>query len=261
MELGKSRGYGDALDCANCHRPTADGVRFPPGRHGTRLRSLPQPRYDRGRQHRAPAPPRRFRSDGGGLACRAGRSPSAPLGLGLSGRKRPGGAEAAGLYRADFGSPALASLAAHAGSFKHRHLRRMSRHRPTAAGNVAQWRVQPVHQTARYFLHGWFDHKAHEQTDCADCHGAAKSDKASDLMLPGVESCRTCHQGEGAVKAKVPSSCIMCHDYHPDPGAPWAVRNERRGQDDVHGRAGAPALARRRRKPVPAREERGGVSP
>ena len=36
------------------------------------------------------------------------------------------------------------------------------------AGN--SWRVAAVNQTARYLQKGWFDHDAHRETDCADCH-------------------------------------------------------------------------------------------
>jgi hypothetical protein len=75
--------------------------------------------------------------------------------------------------------------------------------------------VVPVRLVTRYMQHGWFDHKAHTQEKCISCHAADKSNSATDVMLPGVQSCRTCHLGETASDAKVPSGCAMCHSYHP----------------------------------------------
>ena len=67
------------------------------------------------------------------------------------------------------------------------------------------WRVMPVGQTARYLQKGWFDHAAHRETECADCHTAAPASKQStDLLVPGLRQCRDCHVGEtGARVVKV----------------------------------------------------------
>jgi predicted CXXCH cytochrome family protein len=77
----------------------------------------------------------------------------------------------------------------------------------------------------RYMMHGWFDHSAHATQTCASCHAAATSTKATDLLLPGLKSCRTCHGGEASA-AKVPSSCAMCHSYHAKQEAPWKPRHD-----------------------------------
>jgi len=77
-----------------------------------------------------------------------------------------------------------------------------------------------VNQPMRYMKNGWFDHAAHKTESCESCHAAPKSSKASDLLLPGISSCRDCHGGEKA-KADVPSSCALCHSYHAGDGAPW----------------------------------------
>jgi predicted Zn-ribbon and HTH transcriptional regulator len=78
----------------------------------------------------------------------------------------------------------------------------------------------PVLQPSRYFAHGWFSHADHRQETCASCHAAKSSRSSSDLLLPGISRCRDCHLGEDSRKAKVPSSCAMCHSYHPRQGAP-----------------------------------------
>lgn len=60
---------------------------------------------------------------------------------------------------------------------------------------------------------GIFHHASHETMTCGDCHEAAKSKVNTDVLLPGVESCQECHGGETATD-KVPSTCIMCHQFH-----------------------------------------------
>ena len=50
-------------------------------------------------------------------------------------------------------------------------------------------------------------------TSCTSCHpGVDTSEKAQDLHLLGIESCRTCHE-EGAQR----QDCQLCHRYHPPP--------------------------------------------
>ena len=76
----------------------------------------------------------------------------------------------------------------------------------------------PVNLRDNYLINGWFDHEDHKQEECATCHKAETSDSSSDELLPGIAECRTCHLGEDARQAEVPSSCAMCHSYHPKPG-------------------------------------------
>jgi hypothetical protein len=48
---------------------------------------------------------------------------------------------------------------------------------------------------------------------CGTCHpGVEKSEKAQDLHLLGIDSCRTCHN-DGAQR----QDCQLCHRYHPPP--------------------------------------------
>ena len=97
-------------------------------------------------------------------------------------------------------------------------------------GSLA-YRIQPVAFTPRYMLHGWFDHRAHEVVQrpggprltgsqaCASCHNAPASQSSTELLIPGVDSCRACHGGE-RTRLPVPSTCAMCHDYHINQGTP-----------------------------------------
>ena len=202
--LGRDAGYGAPLDCADCHTPTADGVRFLPvdmerdceachslvfDEVGGTFRTLRHGRIEQARAELL------------SLDARATRA---------TGRRRPG--EYASLYRADFGGPGVAMLS-----------RAMTEkglcgqcHVP--AGPPGTLAVMPVTQPSRYMIHGWFDHEDHKQEQCTSCHAAGTSDSSADLLLPGIAQCRDCHQGESARSAEVPSSCAMCHSYHPRTG-------------------------------------------
>lgn len=209
--------YGKPLECASCHQRSADGVSFQPvnmerdcegchslvyAKQGTtllRLRhgDIPQMIAD---------------------LSRAGTGVD-PI---VTGRARPGDFGPGALYGARFtpaGGPAARAFA-----------------RDGICGEChkAEWRdgklaVRHVTLSTRYMPDGWFDHTAHRQTACADCHAAAKSDAASDVILPKLAECRTCHLGEAAIKPKVPSTCAMCHSYHQTPFAP--ARDRRRSAD------------------------------
>jgi cytochrome c553 len=98
------------------------------------------------------------------------------------------------------------------------------------APGLARLPDPPVAFPVRYLHKGWFDHRAHATQSCSSCHGAERSNAASDLLIPDLASCRTCHGGEGSSKP-VPSSCAMCHDYHMDAGAPsMLIRQKVRGK-------------------------------
>jgi hypothetical protein len=70
-----------------------------------------------------------------------------------------------------------------------------------------------------------------------DVVGAAWSDEATDILLPGIASCRECHIGDSAVVAmaepnnRMPSSCVTCHYYHVPTQGPM---NPAAKSDDPH---------------------------
>jgi predicted CXXCH cytochrome family protein len=210
--IGGERGYGTGgLECKDCHRPTEDGVRFLPIDMERDCESCHSLAYDK-----VGGTFRKLRHGDvdqmvADLTVAGGGS--GPI---VSGRKRPGDYAAGKSYYARFNAPAGgAGLAAQA----------LSRdgicgecHTPDySAGRLG---VIPVTQVSRFMPHGWFDHKPHRQEKCTSCHLAETSKSSSDLLLPGIAQCRTCHLGEDAMKAKVPSSCAMCHGYHPSAEAP-----------------------------------------
>lgn len=228
--LSGRHGFGQSLACADCHVPTPDGVRFQPvdmeedcamchslafDRVGGTVRTLRH-----GSPDQVVADLREFYR---------GRVPARPDELSQSVRRRPTetmlARSAAQYSRARAAAPARAAQAIRAvfspgGACFDCH--EVDRPPP---GSL-DFRIRPVAFPTRYLHGGWFDHRAHTQTECSTCHEAESSRAASDLLIPGLDSCRTCHGGEGS-SADVPSSCAMCHDYHMDEGAPAMLLRKR----------------------------------
>jgi hypothetical protein len=73
-------------------------------------------------------------------------------------------------------------------------------------------KIAPSNFTARYMLHANFDHSQHCLVSCTGCHAAATtSQQTSDVLLPGIATCRACHH-PGTESAE--SRCFECHTYH-----------------------------------------------
>jgi hypothetical protein len=217
--MAQRLGTGSGLDCSSCHRPTADGVRFLPidmerdceschslayDKVGDTFRHLRHGNVDQMIADLSVAPRR-----------------AAPI---VSGRRRPGEYASGGSYFARFTAPSGG-----VGTFE----QALSRdgicgecHTPARSGD--RLAVMPVTQVTRYLEHGWFNHVAHREEKCTSCHAAENSTSASDLLLPDLKSCRTCHLGEDAPRGKVSSGCAMCHDFHLDALAPRGLKPRRR---------------------------------
>ena len=79
--------------------------------------------------------------------------------------------------------------------------------------------IAPMLTTLRWMPHAKFDHAAHEGFTCVSCHAKAlTSTESSDVLLPGIETCRKCH-APGPEHAE--SRCFECHTYHD-----WSKRKE-----------------------------------
>ncbi len=117
-----------------------------------------------------------------------------------------------------------------------------------------EWHVLPVKLSNRFLLKGAFDHGLHKTMECGSCHAAKTSQKSTDLLLPGIETCRTCHAGEDAVD-KVPSTCVDCHDYHVHGLSPMAGHNGMMQPFGAPGSGAAPGAA----PAMPAPQSAGGM--
>ncbi|MXO91852.1 cytochrome c3 family protein [Pontixanthobacter aquaemixtae] len=205
--IGAKKGYGSALVCADCHTPNADESGFQPVNMEEDCESCHSLVYDRvGSTFRTL---RHGNVDQMQADLRAmDRAPRRPI---VTGRRRPGEYARGGLYYQNFGRPARSYIGISRALSKDGVCGEC--HTPTSRNGKAD--LMPVHLRQSYLLNGWFDHKEHQQEDCTTCHAAEGSKTSRDLLLPEIAICRDCHLGEDAAEAEVPSSCAMCHSYHP----------------------------------------------
>lgn len=207
--------YGEPLECASCHELTKDKVGYKPVEMETACEAC----------HSLVA----GRDGAGGFSslrhgdvddlmedlATMGKGPKRAV---VTGRTRPGQFSEGGAYAINFGRPAASLIAINrallpGGTCGDCHIPTRTNGRPD---------LIPVNLPDRFLHHGFFTHVGHEEEECTDCHKADTSKKATDLLMPALESCQDCHKGAAAVATKeiVPSSCAMCHGYH-TPTAPW----------------------------------------
>jgi hypothetical protein len=84
---------------------------------------------------------------------------------------------------------------------------------PAALANPAALpEIAPSQIPARWFRHALFDHDVHQMLVCTECHARAlTSTVSSDVLIPGIDTCRKCHQGSADA---ADSNCSECHNYH-----------------------------------------------
>ena len=82
-------------------------------------------------------------------------------------------------------------------------------HEVQPVANAAPFVAKPVF-VDRWMPQAKFNHAKHTMVKCDDCHHATQSRATSDVLMPGIASCVTCHSPKG----KVVAECITCHTYH-----------------------------------------------
>ena len=85
------------------------------------------------------------------------------------------------------------------------------------SGDLPQ--VAAANLKTQWMPHAKFDHDAHRGFSCVGCHAKAlTSAESSDILLPGIAACKTCHApGPGHADSR----CSECHTYHD-----WSKRKE-----------------------------------
>ena len=74
--------------------------------------------------------------------------------------------------------------------------------------------IAPVELRTRFLPNAAFDHARHAGMNCTDCHtGAATSQTSAEVMIPGIDTCKTCHGSEKA-HLQIASTCVTCHAFH-----------------------------------------------
>ncbi|MBY0510296.1 MAG: cytochrome c3 family protein [Rhodospirillaceae bacterium] len=75
------------------------------------------------------------------------------------------------------------------------------------------WTVEPPTLTELWMPKAYFTHARHTDVKCTECHAAKTSTSASDVLLPSIAICQSCHGGEKSAD-RVPSTCVDCHRFH-----------------------------------------------
>jgi predicted CXXCH cytochrome family protein len=76
------------------------------------------------------------------------------------------------------------------------------------SGNLPQY--SPSSFMSRWFPYSVFGHERHRMLRCTECHAAASSSDAKDVLLPTIDICRQCHNSEPGAR----TDCAECHRYH-----------------------------------------------
>jgi hypothetical protein len=106
-------------------------------------------------------------------------------------------------------------------------------HRTFDNRSTGVWVVEPVHINAQWFPKSRFDHLPHGAVECGTCHAAKTSKFSSEVLLPAIEICQSCHGGEDATD-RVPSTCITCHGFHFDHQSPMRPELEAAREKTIH---------------------------
>src|SRR5271166_979427 len=68
---------------------------------------------------------------------------------------------------------------------------------------------------ARWFQHAEFNHDSHRLLTCTAClNRTPESRQTADILLPGIASCRNCHEDGGPQHDAASGRCSECHSYH-----------------------------------------------
>lgn len=227
LSLGRGEGYGAPLECVSCHVRDASGSSFAAVKMEPACGACHSLAFDqidgtvRTLRH---GDPKQVVADIRAFYRAGAARPAIFDGMA---RRRPGESSGGGMgyvpatpTRIGNADQAIRAVFSKGGAC-------FDCHQVSPTGNAAApYAVAPVVLAKRYMTKGWFDHAAHDTEQCSSCHMVAKSNSASDVNLPKIATCQSCHGGQDAHKA-VPSSCAMCHDYHRTGFAPLMVRDNR----------------------------------
>lgn len=232
------------MACDNCHTPDPDGLGFAPvtmrdhcqSCHALRMEPLLSAReVPHGPVADVLSTLREFYAY---VAARGGLPPTEPRPAPPIEIKRPGEASRApASFLATAGDPRSRAAAAATALFEKTSCvvcHEVSRRSAPGADNfpgadLPQWEIAPIAKDHAWMPQSVFNHRAHATAKCSDCHAAASSEKATEVLMPRIAVCRDCHAGATPVKDKVTSDCGVCHGFHqpsrlPPPGHPHAPR-------------------------------------
>ena len=209
------------LECANCHRPDAAGTRFEAVRMDQHCQSCHRLSVD------PQAPDRQLPHGPPALVRTAVREIYASLAvdrypvslvtvnalLQRSVAEPPAPQPVAARQWVDRQSSAALSAMFDGPQGVCRTCHEVTRQAATS-GQGLDWRVAPIAATQHWLPRARFAHRQHQGADCKVCHAASQSAAASDILVPELKVCQSCHAGARAERDKVVSRCESCHAFH-----------------------------------------------
>ena len=232
-ELGKAAGYGGPLTCANCHKPAPDGgfVKINMPRDCGTCHSLTLARKNGVDQQLKHGHPGEVVAQ---LKLYYANQPNFPAGPELFiGRPGLRGATPRAGRPVDYVTNSVRNAFERGGTCTTCH----TFFKPAVAGSL-KYRIQPVRLTSRYLPWGDFNHNVLEHKKdaqgadtCKSCHKAESSKLASDVLLPKIAECDTCH-GKTKAETAMPAGadCAECHGFH-NAGLPASPRRRELAQN------------------------------
>lgn len=83
------------------------------------------------------------------------------------------------------------------------------------AAGKPQPQVRPPNITLRWLPNSTFNHYSHQAVACDSCHSKVNTSKdSSDVLIPGIDTCRSCHKGQATQVGSTEDGCFLCHQYH-----------------------------------------------
>jgi len=93
----------------------------------------------------------------------------------------------------------------------------------TITKTSSSWVIAPIAITQHWLPKSRFPHAQHNTHECSSCHDAGKSKSATDILIPDIKNCQSCHAGNVPVVDKTIGTCQTCHGFHvggPGAGTP-----------------------------------------
>jgi predicted CXXCH cytochrome family protein len=79
---------------------------------------------------------------------------------------------------------------------------------------TVSWKVAPIAVTQHWLPKSRFPHVQHNPYECKQCHSVEKSKSSSDLAIPDLKNCQSCHAGNVTTTGMVRGTCETCHGFH-----------------------------------------------
>ena len=204
------------LSCASCHAATPDGRGFAPVTMKAHCQACHRLEFEPALTHRA-VPHGEER-----LVMTTLREFYAQVSIGRTPievttvdglLRRPGGPGDAARVQAGIWAEGKAMAVAR-DLFERRSCHSCHQVTTQPGDRAVPWRVLPVDINRQWLPRARFPHQQHRGSDCATCHGAAKSTSSTDRLVPGIGTCRSCHAGSQPTRDKLASGCSSCHGFH-----------------------------------------------